>query len=117
MTLTPLEVKLLSLVLDKQAAAGEVQTGAIKLVGSLRKRSVQAQDFELALIPIQAPEQRLRPDFGLTQMPWGRFKGRILADIPPDVVQQAVDWAKSIPEVAARFYRFIDAAEKFLESP
>jgi hypothetical protein len=117
MTLTSLEVKLLSLVLDKQAATGEVQTGAIKLVESLRKRGVQARDFEQAIVPAQAPEQRLKPDFGLTKMPWGRFKGRILADVPPDVIQQAVDWAKSIPDVAAKFDRFIHAAEKFLEVP
>jgi len=86
------------------------------LIESLRNRGVQAQDFEQAIVPVQIPEQRLKPDFGLTKMPWGRFKGRILADVPPNVVQEAIDWAKSIPEVETRFYRFIDAAEKFLKS-
>jgi hypothetical protein len=108
-------MKLWRLLLDKSAAIGEVQTGAIKLIESLRKRGVEAQDFEQFFAPEPIRPQRLKPDFGLCMMPWGKHKGKIFADISPSDLRSAVDWARSIPGGDVKFRRFIESVNGFFK--
>jgi hypothetical protein len=111
---TATEIRLLRLTLDKSAAVGEVQTGAIKLIESLRKRGVEAQDLEQLLALEPNRPQQLKPDYGLCTMPWGKHKGKIFADMSPSDLRSAVDWARSIPGGEVKFRRFIQSVNGFL---
>jgi hypothetical protein len=112
---TPLELKLLRLALDAQAAAGEVQTSAVKLIESLRRRDVQASAIEWALSKEPPPMKRLKPDYGLTKFPWGPNKGRPIVDVSPRDLRNAISWARRTPGVAEKFSDFIHDAEQFLQ--
>jgi hypothetical protein len=112
--LSPLETKLLRLVLDQNAAEGEVANGSVKLVRSLRSRGVEAIEIEQALSVEPLVVKPLKPDYGRTVMIWGRHKGQIFADIPPRDLRSTVQWAKSIPDVARQFAEFINDIEAFL---
>lgn len=114
-TLTPLEVKLLHLILNKNAAEGEVNTGSVKLVQSLRNRGVDAEAIENALAKEPLAIKPLRPDPGLTPMAWGKHRGKIIADVPPSVLRNAISWARRTPGVAEKFATFIADAEQFLQ--
>lgn len=113
--LSPLETKLLRLVLDRNAAEGEVATGSVKLVQSLRSRGVEADAIEQALSLEPLAIKPLRPDPGLTPMPWGRHKGKIIADVSPRDLRSTINWAKSVPDVEQRFAEFIHDVEQFLK--
>ena len=108
------ECKLLAVMLDRSAELGEVQNSASKFAESLRSRGVEAQAVEQALASESPPVKHLRPDYGLTRMPWGKRKGLPFCEIPPHELRAAVRWAKSKPEVAFRFSDFIRDAEAFL---
>ncbi|PYK18085.1 MAG: hypothetical protein DME55_07650 [Verrucomicrobia bacterium] len=112
--LTQLELKLLYLALNREAAPGEVSNGAQKFVESLRRRGVDAIQIERALSEAPLIVKPLKPDYGRTVMIWGRHKGRILADIPPRDLRNTVEWARSVPEVARKFATFIHDIEAFL---
>jgi hypothetical protein len=73
LTLTPLELKLLHLVLNGGAASGEVATGAAKLVESLRSRGVSAEQIENTLK--KTVPRYTRPDYGLTPCPFKETQG------------------------------------------
>jgi hypothetical protein len=104
MELTPIELKLLRLVLDKGAAPGEIENCALMLIRSLRKRGVSAQEIEEALAGTdgeQAPPPRMsRPDYGLCRMPFGKTKGQLFMDLPPYDLRSAKRWAMSTPDLA-----------------
>ena len=113
-TLSPLESKLLHLALNKAAAMGEIENSARMLISSWRQRGVNAAEIEQALSKEPIEIKPLKPDFGLTVMRWGKHKGRIFADMPPRDLRSAVQWAKSVPDVARKFATFIHDAEAFL---
>lgn len=112
---TEVEIKLLRLVLNKEAAPGEVSTGAQKLIESLRRRGVEAHAIEQAFVQEPLPAKRIRPDFGLTVMLWGRCKGKRFMDIPPSELRSAISWARRTPGVAEKFSSFLHDAEEFLK--
>jgi hypothetical protein len=112
-TLSPRELKFLYMALNKGAAPNEVSVSALRLIGSLRERGVEAQDFERAFAVEPPRPDRLKPDYGLCTMPWGKNKGKIFADIPPSDLRSAVDWAKSISGGEVKFRQFIANAEEF----
>ena len=111
--LTSLEAKLFSLVLDPNAAQGEVVTGAQKLIESWRKRGVTVQQFtEPAWEGL--PVKQSAPDFGLCTMLWGKNKGKFFMDVSPSELRSAAKWASSMPDTARKFADFISNVEKFL---
>jgi hypothetical protein len=114
--LTSTEVKLLHLILDKNAVDGEVATGSVKLVQSLRRRGVEAEAVTRALADEPIAVKRLTPDHGLCVMPWGKHKGRIFADVPPSYLRYQLAWASSTPELSRKFATFIRDVEAFLNA-
>ena len=106
--------KILALVLDRNAAQGEVEVGALKLIESLCKRGVTLQQFTEPLGEA-LPMKQSAPDYGLCTMPWGRNKGKFFMDVAPSELRSAASWARSKPEVARKFATFIADVEKFLQ--
>ena len=74
-TLTPLEIKLLHLVLNEAAASGEVAIGATKLIESLRSRGVSVEQIETTLG--RTVPRYTRPDYGLIPCPFKKHKGEL----------------------------------------
>jgi hypothetical protein len=114
-SLTQLEVKLLHLALNKAAAMGEIENSARMLISSWRQRGVNAAEIEQALSVEPLAIKPLRPDPGLTPMAWGKHRGKIIADVPPSVLRNAVRWARETPDVARKFAQFISDVEQFLQ--
>ena len=111
--LNPLELKLLRLVLDAGAHAGEAESSRQKLIASLAKRGLSHHDVIEALV--EPDNSRLsKPDYGLCQMPFGAHKGELFMDISPHELRSAQRWAMKTPQLAQKFARFIENVERFL---
>jgi hypothetical protein len=113
-TLTPLETKLLHLVLNGAATPGEIGTGATKLVESLRKRGVSAAEIEDTLG--RAVPRYTRPDYGLIACPFKKHKGELARDIDPHYLEYMITWIRnhSDPGVVQKFSQWADDMETFL---
>ena len=119
--LSPVEMKLLRLILDTGVQSGEADTSRSKLIASLAKRGLSGHDI---VEMIQAasnqnlenglPPKMSKPDYGLCRMPFGRTKGQLFMDIAPYNLRSARRWAMSTPELAQKFAEFIHDAGEFL---
>ena len=119
--LSPVEMKLLRLILDTGVQSGEAETSRCKLIASLAKRGLSGHDI---VEMIQAasnqtledglPPKMSKPDYGLCRMPFGRTKGQLFMDIAPYDLRNARRWAMSTPELAQKFAEFIHDAGEFL---
>jgi hypothetical protein len=119
--LSPVEMKLLRLILDTGVQSGEAETSRCKLIASLAKRGLSGHDI---VEMIQAasnqnledglPPKMSKPDYGLCRMPFGRTKGQLFMDIAPYDLRGARRWAMSTPELAQKFAEFIHDAGEFL---
>jgi hypothetical protein len=112
--LNPLELKLLRLVLDAGAHAGEAESGRQKLIASLAKRGLSHHDVVEALVAEPDNCQLSKPDYGLCQMPFGPNKGQLFMDISPHELRSAQHWAMKTPQLAQKFAQFIENVERFL---
>jgi hypothetical protein len=112
--LTPLETKLLHLILNGAAAPGEIATGSAKLVESLRKRGVEAEEIENTLN--RAVPRYTRPDFGLVTCPFKKHKGELARDIDPNYLKYMISWVRNHndPGVIQKFSQWADDMEVFL---
>jgi hypothetical protein len=115
--LSPVELKLLRLILDAGAQSGELENARCKLRESLAKRGLSSHDVVEALTnpgdaQVMAPPKMSRPDYGLCRMPFGRTKGQLFMDVSPSDLRGAVDWAKRTDP--QKFARFIHDGEAFL---
>jgi hypothetical protein len=115
-TLTPLETKLLHLVLNGGAAEGEIATGANKLVESLRRRGVSAEQSEQMLGAKGMFPKYTRPDYGLIACPFKKHKGELARDLPPDYIRYMIGWIRthSDPGVQRKFSQWANDMEIFL---
>ena len=119
--LSPVEMKLLRLILDTGVQSGEAETSRCKLIASLAKRGLSGHDI---VEMIQAasnqnledglPPKMSKPDYGLCRMPFGPTKGQLFMDIAPYDLRGARRWAMSTPELAQKFAEFIHDAGEFL---
>ena len=119
--LSPVEMKLLRLILDTGVQSGEAETSRCKLIALLAKRGLSGHDI---VEMIQAasnqnlenglPPKMSKPDYGLCRMPFGRTKGQLFMDIAPYNLRSARRWAMSTPELAQKFAEFIHDAGEFL---
>jgi len=119
--LSPVEMKLLRLILDTGVQSGEAETSRCKLIASLAKRGLSGHDI---VEMIQAasnqnledglPPKMSKPDYGLCRMPFGPTKGQLFMDIAPYDLRSARRWAMSTPELAQKFAEFIHDAGEFL---
>ena len=112
MQLSPTDLKLLRLILDAGARAGEAETGRQKLIKSLALRGLSGHDIVEALDTDNPPLSR--PDFGLCQMPFGPNKGQLFMDISPHELRSAQRWAMKTPQLAQKFSQFIHDVDQFL---
>ena len=119
--LSPVEMKLLRLILDTGVQSGEAETSRCKLIALLAKRGLSGHDI---VEMIQAasnqnlenglPPKMSKPDYGLCRMPFGRTKGQLFMDIAPYDLRSARRWAMSTPELTQKFAEFIHDVGKFL---
>jgi uncharacterized protein (DUF3820 family) len=109
------ETRLLSLMLDRASLGGEIYTAAQKLALSLRSRGIEAPTIVEALEEAPLSAKRLKPDYGLTVMPWGKHKGQPLCDIPPHYLSWVIThWARENPAGASAFTELLHAIRVFL---
>src|SRR6516165_4571974 len=117
--LSSVELKLLRLVLDPGAMAGEAETARCKLLESFAKRGLNSHNIIEVLSDadsggVSAPPPKMsKPDYGLCRMPFGRTKGQLFMDIAPYDLRSARRWAMSTPELAQKFAEFIHDVGKF----
>ena len=119
--LSRVELKLLRLVLDPGALAGEAEAARHKLVESLAKHGLSSHDIvEVLSDPDSAgggilPTKMSKPDYGLCRMPFGPTRGQMFMDLSPYELRNARRWAMSKPELAQKFAEFIHDVEEFLK--
>jgi hypothetical protein len=71
--LTPIEMKLLKLALDKGAYEGEADTAAVMFIRKLRERSVKAED-------LFKPSAETK--YGSEKMTFGKYRDKMIKDVP-----------------------------------
>ena len=109
------ELKLARLALNSEAPENEWNVAAIKFFSLLRSRGADyAAEFESARNGQMAAIPATQPDFGLTFMPWGQYKGQMFKDIPPGWLMAKRDWIRSAPDIMARWGNIAEAIDKFL---
>jgi len=116
--LTPLEFKLLSLILDAGAHAGEAEVSRQKLINSLRKRGVSGHHIVETLqngSSDSVPPKISKVDYGLCRFPFGKNKGSLFMDMSPYDLRSASRWAMSKPDLAVKFAEFIHDVDEFLK--
>lgn len=117
--LSPVEAKLLRLLLDGAAAGPEAEVARRKLIDSLSGHGLSGHDIAemlehpQELLP-EPPPQMSKPDYGLCRMPFGKTKGQLFMDLPPYDLRNARRWAMSTPELARKFASFIHDVDEFL---
>jgi hypothetical protein len=118
--LTPKELKLLALALDKAAQPGERATSSLKFFESLCNRGVSSHELEAIFTGngdsgSGVPPKMSKPDYGLCKMPFGKTKGQLFMDLPPYDLRNAQRWAKSTPELEKKFSQFIADVDEFFK--
>ena len=113
--LTTVERKLLRLVMDGAAASGEIATGAVKFIESLRNRGVSAEEIEIVLSTKRVAPKYTRPDYGLIPCPFRKHQGELARDIDPSYLRFMIDWIRSHPDPAVlkKFGQWADDMEQF----
>ena len=118
--LSPLELKLLRLILDTATQHGEAEAGRCKLLASLHRRGLSGYDLVQLLQagsysdPNVLTPKMSRPDYGLSRMPFGRSKGQLFMDLAPYELRNARRWAMRTPELQQKFADFIHDVGEFL---
>ena len=74
------EIKLLRLALDSGAQPGEIANAALLLIRKLRKRQASVDDFKQHYPEVTVYQSA--PTYGYVTMPFGKYKGLPLSDIP-----------------------------------
>lgn len=111
---TDREVKLWRLALNAAASTGEVDTAAAMLIRSMRERNVTPE--QLFAAPARAgQEEPSQPDWGATEMRFGKYKGRPIRAIDPAYLFWAYDWIFSgDPDLQIKFGNLGRAIGSFL---
>jgi hypothetical protein len=114
MNLTDKERKLILLALDRAASPGETDNAAVALVRSFKARF---RDGYKVLDELESkgfsPTARSRTnyvvDYGETVLPFGKYRGQELRDVPPDyllwVLRNFERLNDSLREAITRFLR------------
>ena len=118
--LSPVQAKLLRLALDGGAADGEALTALAKLRANLLEHgpdphdlvdALQSAGFALAE-EAPLPPTPIRPDYGLSKIPFGKSKGQLFMDTPPYELRRIREWCLRID--AVKFASVISDIEGFL---
>jgi hypothetical protein len=116
MPFTEREQKLFRLALDRSASKGEIANAALALINSLRERGVSAYDKKEAdSFKVGKPSPPRHDPVanwpGSILMPWGKYKGRPLAEIDPSYFR----WCIENIEYNHRTEPLLDAMEWLLD--
>ena len=111
--LTDKELKIARLGLDAGAPENEWNNAAVLFFKSLRTRSATVE--ELLGNGRMAPVPATQPDYGLTVMPWGQYKGELFKDIPPGWLMAKRDWIRSKADIMARWGNVAQAIDAFFD--
>ena len=120
--LSPLQGKLLRLVLDSGAADGEALNALSMLRISLQKDGPDPHDLVDALQSAgfamseesPLPPVSTKPDYGLCKIPFGPNKGMLFVDTAPYELRRIREWCLGSPEKKQRFANLIHDIESFL---
>lgn len=85
--LNDIETKLLRLALDKAAYPGESDNAAVMLIRKLRERNVSADDL---FVKSNSGKFNTPSIYGRQRMPFGKYEGEMLANIPEDYLLWAL---------------------------
>jgi hypothetical protein len=111
---TDKELKIVALALDSGAPENEWNNAANLFFKLLRNRSATLDEFHNNSQIVTVPIPPTQPDYGLTFMPWGQYKGEMFRDIPPGWLMAKRDWIRSAPDIMARWGKLAEAIDKFL---
>jgi Putative quorum-sensing-regulated virulence factor len=94
--LTDTEKKILILAMDRSAAIGEIRQAALKLIVLLRKRYTSGHDLIKEFEKIQGRTEvkvvTVKHDpYGNFVMPFGKYRGEKLMDVPLDYLIWILD--------------------------
>ncbi|MDR1753414.1 MAG: DUF3820 family protein [Eubacterium sp.] len=94
--LTDIETKLLRLALDKGAYEGEANTAAIMFIRKLRERGANTDDLFIQPHTQIKRQYRDISVYGYQRMPFGKYKGEMLYNIPRDYLIWVLKHCKNI---------------------
>jgi len=85
---TSTDEKLLRLALDPAARSGEISSAAVKLIESLRRRGVKAEQIIVGSglaekTPLQSAEA--------VRLNFGKYKGKAIAEVPADYLRWVLE--------------------------
>jgi hypothetical protein len=110
------ELKVARQAIDAACHENEWQNAAVLFFKLLRSRQADFAEFESAgsngQMPLVPPT---KPDYGLTFMPWGKYKDQMFKDIPPGWLMAKRDWIRSAPDTLARWSVLAEAIDAFLD--
>ena len=92
--LNDIEMKLLRLALDKGAYEGEADNAAIMFIRKLRERNVKADD--LFYKSNSEKSSRHITSWHYYKMPFGKYKNKMLMDIPEDYLLWVLQNCRSV---------------------
>src|ERR1700745_3875640 len=99
---TDKELKIVALALDSGAPENEWSNAANLFFKLLRNRSATLEEFHNNSQIVTVPIPPTQPDYGLTFMPWGKYKSQMFRDIPPGYLMARRGWSRSGAHIIGR---------------
>jgi uncharacterized protein (DUF3820 family) len=113
------EIALIRSALNPACLENEWKNAAVLFFTLVRNRvKDDPESFEFLqpdnanLYPITIPPTQ--PDYGLTEMPWGKHKGELFKDISPNYLQWALNWIRQDKDRLAKMAQLASAISAFL---
>jgi Putative quorum-sensing-regulated virulence factor len=103
------EEKLLRMALDPAARGGEITSSAAKLIDSLRRRGVRAEQI---IIGSELAERTAIEKAAAVQLHFGKHKGKPIADVPRDYLQWSLKNVASLSLEQRNAIRLVLTAER-----
>ena len=114
-----MEMKLLSLALNAGAQKGEIETAAVKVIYSLRKRGITVADMGKVSTGgggARSNSAGDKVDWGDTVMNFGKHKGQKISSLDPTYLMWILDWINEEEEREVRFAYLKTSIKNFLRT-
>lgn len=113
------ELALVRMAINPACAENEWKNAAVlffKLVRIRVKDDPESFEFlqqnSANLYPATIPPTQ--PDYGLTEMPWGKHKGELFKDISPNYLRWALNWIREDKDRVQKMAELASAIQAFL---